>query len=198
MKIVSRLLAGIGLVVVIVAAAANIYAAVGDGDYRIRMLVYSGTTKPTCATSTAVGELCVNGDIETNANLDVAGTAALTGAITTGAITTTGTITGSNAGVISNATNNSWIISENSESLSCDFTSNAITLTSSTGVVSFDFGTVLPKSSATTDLGWAVTSGANTACNTTCTSACVFGWDGTNIVACTDATADKCLCAGAS
>jgi hypothetical protein len=37
---------------------------------------------PTCATSTAAGELCVEGDIESNANLDIAGTATLTGAIT--------------------------------------------------------------------------------------------------------------------
>jgi hypothetical protein len=55
-------------------------------------------------------------------------------------------------------------------------------------------------STATSDIGWAVVAGANTACNTTCTSACVFGFDAgtTTIVACTDATADKCICAGAS
>lgn len=57
-------------------------------------------------------------------------------------------------------------------------------------------------SSATADLGWAVKSGANTACNTTCTSACVFGIDTgsttNSLLACTDATADICLCAGAS
>lgn len=56
------------------------------------------------------------------------------------------------------------------------------------------------KSSFATDLGWAVVAGANTACNTTCTSACVFGQETTSkaILACTDATADTCLCAGAS
>lgn len=55
-----------------------------------------------------------------------------------------------------------------------------------------------------TNLGWTVVAGADTACNTTCTSACVFGWnlnagniDGT-LLACTDATADACLCAGSS
>lgn len=57
-------------------------------------------------------------------------------------------------------------------------------------------------SSRTTDLGWSVVAGANTACNTTCTSACVVGFaadvTGSNPVACTDATADTCLCAGAS
>lgn len=54
-------------------------------------------------------------------------------------------------------------------------------------------------STKTTDLGWSLATGANTACNTTCTSACVLGWD-TSVtevaVICTDATADKCLCAG--
>lgn len=57
-------------------------------------------------------------------------------------------------------------------------------------------------SSATSDLGWAVVAGANTACNTTCTSACVFGVNTAateaDIVGCADATADECLCAGAS
>lgn len=60
-------------------------------------------------------------------------------------------------------------------------------------------GTV--TSSKTTDFGWSVQAAANQACNTTCTSACVFGWDtaaGEVAVACTDATADKCLCAGGS
>lgn len=59
-------------------------------------------------------------------------------------------------------------------------------------------GTVL--SSRTTDIGWSIVSGANTACNTTCTSACVMGQETTSkaFLACTDATADVCLCAGAS
>lgn len=54
---------------------------------------------------------------------------------------------------------------------------------------------------STTGIGWTVKSGANTACNTTCpsTSGCVFGEDTSVIgtfVACTDATADICICAG--
>lgn len=55
-------------------------------------------------------------------------------------------------------------------------------------------------SSRTTDLGWSVVAGANTACNTTCTSACVVGTDAITggFLACTDATADSCLCAGSS
>lgn len=56
-------------------------------------------------------------------------------------------------------------------------------------------------SSATSDIGWSVVAGANTACNTTCTFACVSGFDSgsSNIpVACSSALADVCLCAGAS
>lgn len=54
-------------------------------------------------------------------------------------------------------------------------------------------------------MGWSVVTGASTACNTTCTFACVVGFDtGTvgvalpHIVGCTDASADECLCAGGS
>lgn len=56
-------------------------------------------------------------------------------------------------------------------------------------------------STRTTDIGWVPVSAANQACNTTCTFACVTGIDtlGTGgFLACTDATADHCLCAGAS
>ena len=56
-------------------------------------------------------------------------------------------------------------------------------------------------SSATGSLGWSVVAAANQACNTTCTSACVFGEDTSvlgSFVDCADATADRCLCAGAS
>ena len=56
-------------------------------------------------------------------------------------------------------------------------------------------------STRTTDLGWSIVAGANVACNTTCTSACVFGINtavSDDIVNCADATADRCLCAGPS
>ena len=66
-------------------------------------------------------------------------------------------------------------------------------------------GTVVTAPNAaqsTSDLGWAVVAGANTACNTTCTSACIFGVNNAateaDIVDCSDAAADECLCAGAS
>ena len=55
------------------------------------------------------------------------------------------------------------------------------------------------KSTAASDLGWTVQNATNQACNTTCTNgACVIGIDTvtTGFLACTDATADSCLCAG--
>lgn len=69
---------------------------------------------------------------------------------------------------------------------------------SSTGAVSTN-STI--TSSRTTDVGWAVVNAANQACNTTCTNACVVGIDTAalgNFLACTDAAADSCLCAGSS
>ena len=59
------------------------------------------------------------------------------------------------------------------------------------------------KSSAATTIGWSVVAGADTACSTTCTNACVVGFDdgaadAENMVDCASATADKCLCAGSS
>jgi len=55
-------------------------------------------------------------------------------------------------------------------------------------------------STDTGDIGWNLATGTDTACNTTCTSACVFGQDTTTyaIVDCADATADVCVCAGAN
>ena len=67
-----------------------------------------------------------------------------------------------------------------------------VTTLTATGAVTF---------SSTTNIGWSIVSGANTACNTTCTNACVHGWDtasGEVAVDCADATADKCLCAGSN
>lgn len=52
------------------------------------------------------------------------------------------------------------------------------------------------------DIGWTIQTHANQACNTTCTYGCVFGEDTAAltyaIVACANATADVCLCAGPS
>jgi len=68
-----------------------------------------------------------------------------------------------------------------------------------TGNVGFG-GTMIGTGTAT--IGWAVVAGANTACTTTCTTPCVFGVNTAateaDIVDCADATADECLCAGAT
>ncbi len=57
-------------------------------------------------------------------------------------------------------------------------------------------------STATSSIGWTVQAAANQACNTTCVSGCVFGFDtglgGSDLVDCADATADRCVCAGSS
>ncbi len=66
------------------------------------------------------------------------------------------------------------------------------------------FSTSLLNTTSSTGIGWTNKAGANTACNTTCgSSACVIGIDtgtvgvlNSNFVACSDATADDCLCAG--
>ncbi len=55
-------------------------------------------------------------------------------------------------------------------------------------------------SSSATTIGWSLVAGANTACTTTCTNACVFGQDTATfaIVDCANAIADVCVCAGAN
>lgn len=52
----------------------------------------------------------------------------------------------------------------------------------------------------TSSIGWSLVSGANTACNTTCVNACVFGQDTATfaVTSCTDASSDVCVCAGGS
>lgn len=70
---------------------------------------------------------------------------------------------------------------------------------------SLDLGTSgTLRSNRTTGIGWSEHNATNQACNTTCgTSACAVGLDigtvgvvNSGFVACTDATADDCLCAG--
>lgn len=59
----------------------------------------------------------------------------------------------------------------------------------------------LVSSNITNDIGWTPVNAANQACNTTCTTGCVFGMNTGalgNFVSCSDATADTCICAGAS
>jgi hypothetical protein len=86
-------------------------------------------------------------------------------------------------------------------STSCNIgesTTTSITLTADGGTCTSDGN----LSCTGNDMGWAVVAGANTACTTTCTSACIFGVNTAateaDIVNCADATADECLCAGAT
>lgn len=66
------------------------------------------------------------------------------------------------------------------------------------------FSNSLINTKSTTGIGWSEHNATNQACNTTCgTSACVIGLDigtvgvvNSGFVACTDATADDCICAG--
>lgn len=54
---------------------------------------------------------------------------------------------------------------------------------------------------STDDIGWTIQSSSNQACNSTCSSSCIHGWETTSgevAVSCSDATADKCLCAGSN
>lgn len=80
--------------------------------------------------------------------------------------------------------------------------SEVVQISSATTVTGNLTSTASVLSTATTTIGWSVVAGADTACSTTCTNACVFGVNTASLVAdivdCADATADECLCAGAS
>lgn len=99
-----------------------------------------------------------------------------------------GNVSGANINLLTRAASTTIILGINAAS---DFT-----LSSTGGLFT---GTV--TSSRATDLGWSVVNAVNQACNTTCTSACVVGIDtlGTGgFLSCATATADSCICAGAS
>lgn len=93
----------------------------------------------------------------------------------------------------------------NNEKVTFDFESNAnrVALSSDTGVVTIDLVAMNLSSTATGNFGWSIVDQTdNQACNTGCSSACVFGILNatgtavTNLVNCEDATADVCACAG--
>ena len=72
----------------------------------------------------------------------------------------------------------------------------AVDLTIADNQITIADGTALDVGNA---LGWDGAESTNQACTTTCgVSDCVIGWDGTNFVTCSDATADVCLCDGAA
>lgn len=67
----------------LVAALVSSCAATDSNLYG-RLVVMDSYTAPTCATSTAEGDLCVADAIEGNGALDIAGASTLTGAVTMG------------------------------------------------------------------------------------------------------------------
>ena len=69
-----------------------------------------------------------------------------------------------------------------------------------TDMWNFDTATGTMIGAGTGSIGWTLVSAANQACTTTCVTPCVMGQETTSkaFLACSDATADICLCAGAS
>ena len=130
-------------------------------------------------------------------NISVSATATTIGHYSAGYSTGIGTLTPSAsltvAGNGASPTSNIFEV-QNRTNAEGSYSSRYFTVSSTATIQSVDL-----ISTATDDIGWTVQSAANQACNTTCTNACVVGFDATaGIVACTDAAADQCLCAGAS
>lgn len=151
-------------------------------------------------------DLLIMSDAGDVIKLGVAGSTYLT-------LGTTGTLTfaASNARVVGGAT--SFAIRDSTDSNNNLSISDAGAVTTRAGItvnsgnVQISSGALSATdtitSSATGSLGWAIVDQTdNQACTTGCTNACVAGQDlaGANkpLVGCSDATADICLCAGAS
>jgi hypothetical protein len=170
------------------------FAALGGTTYLSGLIVVEDkpASHPTCATATVAGELCVEGDIESNGALDVLGVVSLGNGIVL-----------SDGAVIDQSANNKVEITENAEDLQLTFASNLVTLGTSTGA-SFAVSTASTFHilNAGITAGWTAPAAANTACATTCagTGACLFGLDvaTTTLVDCASALADTCICAGPS
>jgi len=104
------------------------------------------------------------------------------------------------------ATYHRWYVGANADGGTSDvmeLASTGLTLNGNLTVAGNATTTGSLISSKTTDIGWKLKLQSNTACNTTCVNACVFGSDLstgeiTLLVDCNDATADFCLCAGGS
>lgn len=178
-----------GLVAIVAVEKA---AQAGDSSFVGWLVVKTAHgTAAACSTATAAGDICAGDDIESVDDTEVSDD-----------LTVGDDIIMSSGAVIDQSADGAVRVTEGGEDVVATFTANTVTLTSSTGVATLDFGALLPVSTSTGALGWAVVAGANTACNTTCTNACVFGVNTAateaDIVACTDATADECLCAGGS
>lgn len=169
----------LGMFVIVNSAEARDSSFVGWLEVRTTFGTGSG-----CTTATGAGDICADDAIEYGAGGEV----------------------GPNADGWQNGTNGRLDMvfagQTNNENLRWDgeSASNTITLSTGTGVTAVS-GPIHWLDTSTSDNGWSVQNAANQACNTTCTSACVFGMNTGalgNFVACTDATADTCVCAGAN
>ncbi len=163
-----------------------------SGGNELFKLTATGTAvnEFTVANAAASGDptLSVTGD--SDANIDIALTAKGTGGViitstNAGPDLITHGLTVNNDGLSSAATDDFVVKGETSDTLFV-VDASAETITSGT----------------TGSIGWAVVGAANQACNTTCTSGCVVGFDtglgGDDLVDCASAIADRCLCAGSS
>jgi hypothetical protein len=155
-------------------------------------IIFTNDTQADIANSTTSQAVHIGGGTDYNAStgavISVNGNAA-GGGNAGGIVMNTGTASGGSAGVRINNGTGTFYVFDGSTSIISAAVGGAITLT----------GTL--ASTRTTDFGWTRVNAANQACNTTCTNACVIGIDtlGTGgFLLCTDATADSCICAGAS
>ena len=143
-------------------------------------------------------QLLVQGHSTQTTNLMTLETSAGTDELTltnAGVLTATGAIT---AGGTAQSTITEGLVVNNGSGTDED---DDLTVNVSGGAYEIDAGAATFTSTANS-FGWSVVAGADTACTTTCTSACVFGVNTASLTAdivdCADATADECLCAGAN
>ena len=111
----------------------------------------------------------------------------------------------SDGATIDQSANNVVTIAENSEDIEFTFAADLCTIASTTGAtLAITPATAIAGvlSGSGTAAWGSIVAGADTACNTTCTAPCLFGVNTASLTAdivdCTDATADECLCFGAN
>jgi len=190
----SNLAGGLNLIARGASASMRFYT---GGYTGLRMLIDS-TGKVGIGTATPTHTLNVVGNVNVTGYMGVNGAAP----ISSYGVTTKGSV----GGLYSTSANlaDTYFIAPYYSDVGDDYAMYAIQ--GSANYAGYFSGNVLVTknitSSSTSDIGWRVVDSTdNTACNSICTSGCVHGWAvgfGDSAVNCDDATADKCLCAGAS